>query len=578
MSEQELIEDLEEKRARHNAEAERHKRLRDELNEKTREWADRRDELNAQVRKLIEQANQRRENRDRLNAEVKEAKAKRDEWNRKYAELSEKAMTLRREKMPKSGQSIRKYKAELRALEKKHMTSVMSAEKEKALMKEMALLDSKIKEMEREIEQFTEVKKLKVAELLSTSGLELPSIVNQLEKGGIVRKEINIVMKPEKRLVTVYCPTCARSIEVENIYGDEEVGFDCPVCGRPYRITPGVRGSTQVKQDTTSSVAKLYATLLIIGLVVAALVVFFPWLPLFVLILLLEPVFAFGALFAILAFLLWRRWKKKAAVRGGEPVGTWSSRSALSANIIALVAVVGALFAILWHLLVIDVDFLREIMTAGPIALGFVFGYFGLAKVRPELSGELLLIGGIVVILVMMLLPFIEPRPGFGIATVPFLAMIGVGAMLLSTLHHLDRETQVQDGLMAGGGFMLVASFLILGRGEQSLLGIILFASLVQLGMLMIVMRVVEARLASDVSSHFIAAIPLPVGLMFVILGVLMILGGAEVVGAIELALISPFVYYGLREVFNRDWMYRLPFAAFLLFIETIALAHVLLA
>ncbi|MEM2892306.1 MAG: hypothetical protein QXJ32_07395 [Thermoplasmata archaeon] len=447
----------------------------------------------------------------------------------------------------------------------------------KGLAKAKEIKD-RLMQLQVDFENDKEVKKLKVAELLSTSGLELPSIVNQLEKGGIVRKEINIVMKPEKRLVTVYCPTCARSIEVENIYGDEEVGFDCPVCGRPYRITPGVRGSTQVKQDTTSSVAKLYATLLIIGLVVAALVVFFPWLPLFVLILLLEPVFAFGALFAILAFLLWRRWKKKAAVRGGEPVGTWSSRSALSANIIALVAVVGALFAILWHLLVIDVDFLREIMTAGPIALGFVFGYFGLAKVRPELSGELLLIGGIVVILVMMLLPFIEPRPGFGIATVPFLAMIGVGAMLLSTLHHLDRETQVQDGLMAGGGFMLVASFLILGRGEQSLLGIILFASLVQLGMLMIVMRVVEARLASDVSSHFIAAIPLPVGLMFVILGVLMILGGAEVVGAIELALISPFVYYGLREVFNRDWMYRLPFAAFLLFIETIALAHVLLA
>lgn len=205
MSEQELIEDLEEKRARHNAEAERHKRLRDELNEKTREWADRRDELNAQVRKLIEQANQRRENRDRLNAEVKEAKAKRDEWNRKYAELSEKAMTLRREKMPKSGQSIRKYKAELRALEKKHMTSVMSAEKEKALMKEMALLDSKIKEMEREIEQFTEVKQAekeareakeqaemyhrKVSELAEKAQIEHDAMMKLYEEADRLKKE-----------------------------------------------------------------------------------------------------------------------------------------------------------------------------------------------------------------------------------------------------------------------------------------------------------------------------------------------------------------------------------------------------
>lgn len=205
MSEQELIEDLEEKRARHNAEAERHKRLRDELNEKTREWADRRDELNAQVRKLIEQANLRRENRDKLNAEVKEAKAKRDEWNRKYAELSEKAMTLRREKMPKSGQSIRKYKAELRALEKKHMTSVMSAEKEKALMKEMALLDSKIKEMEREIEQFTEVKQAereareakeqaemyhkKVSELAEKAQIEHDAMMKLYEEADRLKKE-----------------------------------------------------------------------------------------------------------------------------------------------------------------------------------------------------------------------------------------------------------------------------------------------------------------------------------------------------------------------------------------------------
>jgi len=158
MTEPELIGDLEEKRARHNADAERHKKLRDELNDKTKEWAERRDVLNSQVRKLIDEANQKRESRDKLNSEVKEAKAKRDEWNRKFNDLSDKAMLLRREKMPKSGLSIRKHKAELRALEKKHMTSVLSAEKEKALMKEMSMLDAKIKEMEKEIEQFAEVK------------------------------------------------------------------------------------------------------------------------------------------------------------------------------------------------------------------------------------------------------------------------------------------------------------------------------------------------------------------------------------------------------------------------------------
>jgi len=154
----ELIGELEDKRARHNADAEMHRRLRDELNDKTKEWAERRDDLNSLVRKLIDEANIKRESRDKLNSEVREAKAQRDEWNRKFNDLSDKAINLRREKMPKSGLSIRKFKAELRALEKKHMTSVLSADKEKALMKEMSQLDAKIKEIEREIEQFSEVK------------------------------------------------------------------------------------------------------------------------------------------------------------------------------------------------------------------------------------------------------------------------------------------------------------------------------------------------------------------------------------------------------------------------------------
>lgn len=158
MTETELIPELEEKRARHNAEAERHRRLRDELNEKTREWADRRDMLNAQVRKLIDEANARREMRDKLNSQVREVKASRDEWNRKFNDLSDKVITLKRERMPRSGISIKKYKAELRALEKRHMTSVMSAEKERALVEEIGELSSKIRAMEKEMEQFTEVK------------------------------------------------------------------------------------------------------------------------------------------------------------------------------------------------------------------------------------------------------------------------------------------------------------------------------------------------------------------------------------------------------------------------------------
>jgi uncharacterized coiled-coil DUF342 family protein len=114
-------------------------------------------------------------------------------------------MVLRREKMPKSGLSIRKYKAELRALEKKHMTSVLSTEKEKALMKEMSMLDAKIKEMEREIEQFEEVKQAEkdareakdnaesfhkqVSELAEKAQSEHDSMLKLYEEADTLRKE-----------------------------------------------------------------------------------------------------------------------------------------------------------------------------------------------------------------------------------------------------------------------------------------------------------------------------------------------------------------------------------------------------
>ena len=227
----ELIGDLEEKRARHNAEAERHKRLRDELNDKTKEWAEKRDQLNAQVRKLIEEANVRRENRDKLNAEVREAKANRDDWNRKFNDLSDQAMALRREKMPKSGLSIRKYKAELRALEKRHMTSVLSADKEKALMKEMSMLDGKIKEMEKEIEQFSEVRTAekdaheakdkaeefhrKVSELAEKAQTEHDAMLKLYEQADGLRKEADGAQ--EKFIETKLAADDEHHVHIEHI-------------------------------------------------------------------------------------------------------------------------------------------------------------------------------------------------------------------------------------------------------------------------------------------------------------------------------------------------------------------------
>lgn len=256
----ELVGDLEEKRARHNADAERHKRLRDELNDKTKEWAERRDQLNSEVRKYIEDANARRENRDKLNSEVREAKASRDEWNKKFNELGEKAMALRREKMPKSGLSIRKFKAELRALEKKHMTSVLSSDKEKALMKEMSMLDAKIKEMEREIEQFSEVKNAekdareakdnaenfhrKVSELAEKAQVEHDAMLKLYEEADALRKEADAAQ--EKFIETKLSADEEHRDHIEHIRQVHD--FDKIIAG----IRDKTRKTRKEKDDTSA--------------------------------------------------------------------------------------------------------------------------------------------------------------------------------------------------------------------------------------------------------------------------------------------------------------------------------------
>ncbi len=257
----EMVEELEGKRARHNAEAEKHKRARDELNDKTREWADRRDELNSQVRKLIDEANGRRESRDHFNSQVKDAKANRDEWNRKFNELSDKVQALRREKMPKDGIPIRRIRAELRALEKKHMTSVLSPDKERGLVEQMSTLSNKLQAMERELEQFAEVRTAEteareakdkaeefhkqVAELAEKAQSEHDAMLKLYEEADALRKEAD--QAQEKFIETKLAADKEHREHIEHIRHVHD--FD--------KLITGIRDkSRRAKREKDETVAK----------------------------------------------------------------------------------------------------------------------------------------------------------------------------------------------------------------------------------------------------------------------------------------------------------------------------------
>jgi len=156
-----LLDELQLKRERENQEAERHRRRRDELNDKTRDWVDKRDQLNAQVRALVEEATQHRIKRDELNAQVKVAKEERDVWNKKVNELLDLLNDVKRRKLPRGAIPESKLRRDLKALEFKQMTSVLSAEKERALIEEMARVQAEIRKLEKALEENEEVAKVR---------------------------------------------------------------------------------------------------------------------------------------------------------------------------------------------------------------------------------------------------------------------------------------------------------------------------------------------------------------------------------------------------------------------------------
>src|SRR3990170_3876036 len=145
----EALHDLEGKREVSNAEAEKHRRRRDELNLLTREWVEKRDALNAQVRALVEQATQHRQLRDELNVQVQAAKAERDKYNRRVNDLLMKTNDIKRTRVPKGGIPVVRLKRELRDLEFRQQTRVMKPSEERQLIEEMSRLQQEVTKREK---------------------------------------------------------------------------------------------------------------------------------------------------------------------------------------------------------------------------------------------------------------------------------------------------------------------------------------------------------------------------------------------------------------------------------------------
>jgi len=200
-----LIADLDAKRERLNRKAEEYRKKRDLLNTDTKKWAKERDKLNDKVKKLNKQAATHREARDEYNQEVQSAKKDRDVLNKEYSDLHAQLEAIKKERLPKDGENVDRLKKDLRKLEFRQMTSVLSADKERDLVDQMNTIQAKIKEREDLFEKNSEVQGLvtnekqvkakaedahkKVSELADKAQREHDSMVALYEESDGLRKE-----------------------------------------------------------------------------------------------------------------------------------------------------------------------------------------------------------------------------------------------------------------------------------------------------------------------------------------------------------------------------------------------------
>ena len=151
-------EELERKRAESNQRADDFRTKRDKLNAEARSRADERGQILDELHAKSAEAQDHRRHRDELNDQVREAKRLREEWNRTLQERADKVAELKRTRAPKPGATpVWRLRKELRELEFRHMTSAHTGEQEKRLVEEMKRLEAAIREQDDQLHQDPEI-------------------------------------------------------------------------------------------------------------------------------------------------------------------------------------------------------------------------------------------------------------------------------------------------------------------------------------------------------------------------------------------------------------------------------------
>ena len=157
--------ELEHKRAESNARADEHRAQRDRLNARARELADQRGLILDELHAKSAEAQDHRRHRDELNDTVREAKRAREEWNGRLQSAADHLQEVKRTRTPRTGAvPVWKLRKDLRELEFRHMTTVLTADQEKRLVEEMKRLEALIKEQDDQLHADPEIDKAMAAQ------------------------------------------------------------------------------------------------------------------------------------------------------------------------------------------------------------------------------------------------------------------------------------------------------------------------------------------------------------------------------------------------------------------------------
>ncbi len=198
----ELKDTLEEKRKLVNQKATQYRTTRDEWNSRTKEHTVIRNELNAEVRELIQNVRQQREIREQMNELVREKKSVRNEANKKVKQAkamldSQRSEKDEREPGHRGGRRERKVtvhslKREFDRLDREMEMGKHLGQNEKKVMKRMKEIRSQIKDMQASEDSNSDLKEARG--LLKEAMIEQEEAHVEVQKAAKAAQEAHDLM------------------------------------------------------------------------------------------------------------------------------------------------------------------------------------------------------------------------------------------------------------------------------------------------------------------------------------------------------------------------------------------------